>query len=177
MTPGLLAAFASFGLFLVGHVILFQTCNIERRFNAMVLLWFVLLGAYAFSYRLFLFHLPATLVYAGPAWSFPGIVAIANGVVIYLLLFLVYCCLYFTDHSLCVAFMIELEQRPGRCMTRQELKQRFPHDEMLRQRFADLIASNYACQEGEHYRLLSKGLVFARTLGGIKRFLKLEPGG
>jgi hypothetical protein len=62
-------------------------------------------------------------------------------------------------------------------MTRQDLKERFPHDGMLQQRLADLIASGYACREGEHYRLLRKGMLFAGTLGGIKRFLKLGPGG
>jgi hypothetical protein len=177
MTPGLLAACVSFVLFLIGHVILFQTCNIQGRFKAMALLWFVLLGAYAISYAVLLHWLPQTLVYAGPVLSFPGIVGIVNGMVIYLLFFLIYCCLYFTDHSLSVAFMIELEGRPSRQMTRQELKERFPHDEMLRQRFADLIANGYVHQEQDHYRLAGKGLLFAGTLGAMKRFLKLEPGG
>lgn len=177
MTPGLLAAFAAFALFLLGQVILFQLFNIQRRFNALALIWFTLLAAYGLLYVVLLSCLPAVFVYPGPALAWPGIMGIANGVVIYLLLFLVYCCLYFTDHSLCVAFMIELESRPNRRMTRQDLKKRFPHDKMLQQRLADLIASGYAFQEGEHYRLLRKGMLFAGTLGGIKRFLKLEPGG
>lgn len=177
MTPGLLAAGISFALFLIGHVILFHTCNIQGRFKAMALLWFILLLAYGLSYALLLQRLPATLVYAGPVLSLPGITGIVNGLVIYLLLFLIYCCLYFTDHSLSVAFMIELEGRPSRKMTRQELKERFPHDEMLRQRFADLIANGYVRKEQEHYRLAAKGLLFAGTLGAMKRFLKLEPGG
>jgi len=177
MTPGLLAAFATFVLFLIGQIVLFQLFNIQRRFNALALTWFTLLVAYGLLYAVFLRRLPTMFVYSGPALTWPGIVGIANGVVIYLLLFLVYCCLYFTDHSLCVAFMIELEGRPNRRMTRQELKQRFPHDKMLQQRLADLIASGYVGQEGAHYQLAGKGVLFAATLGGIKRFLKLGPGG
>jgi hypothetical protein len=177
MSPGLLSAFATFALFLLGQIALFQLFNIQRRFNALALIWLILLAAYGLLYAVLLSCLPTVFVYPGPALTWPGIIGIANGVFIYLLLFLVYCCLYFTDHSLCVAFMIELEGRPNRRMTRQDLKERFPHDKMLQQRLADLIASGYACQEGEHYRLLKKGMLFAGTLGGIKRFLKLEPGG
>lgn len=177
MTPGLLAAFATFVLFLIGQIALFQLFDIRSRFNALALIWLSLLVAYGFLYTVFLHYLPAVFVYPGPTLAWPGIIGIANGVVIYLLLFLVYCCFYFTDHSLCVAFMIELEGRPSRRMTRQDLKERFPHDKMLQQRLADLIASGYVYQEGEHYRLAGKGVLFAGTLGGIKRFLKLEPGG
>jgi hypothetical protein len=177
MTPGILACFAAFFLFLVGQIALFQLFDIRRRFNALALLWLVLLAAYGYLYALFLHRLPSSLVLPGPVLSLPGIIAIANGVVIYLLMFLVYCCLYFTDHSLCVAFMIELESRPGRRMTREELKKRFPHYEMLQQRLADLIESGYVLREGEHYRLTSKGKLFAGTLGGMKYFLKLAPGG
>jgi hypothetical protein len=177
MTPGLLSAFATFGLFLIGQVALFQLFNIQRRFNALALVWFVLLAAYGVFYAFLLHHLPLALVYAGPVLSWSEIIGIVNGAVLYLLLFLVYCCLYFTDHSLCVAFMIELEGRPSRRMTRQDLKERFPHDKMLQQRLSDLIASGYACQEGQHYRLARKGVLFAGALGGIKRFLNLEPGG
>ena len=177
MTPGLLAAFTTFVLFLVGQIALFQLFNIQRRFNALALIWFTLLAAYGAFYALFLHRLPAVFIYPGSAFTWPGIIGIANGVVVYLLLFLVYCCLYFTDHSLCVAFMIELEGRPNRRMSRQELKERFPHDKMLHQRLDDLIASSYVVQEGEHYRLAQKGILFAGSLGAIKRFLKLEPGG
>jgi hypothetical protein len=177
MTSGLLAAFITFGLFLIGQIALFQLFDIRRRFNALALIWTALLVAYGFLYALFLSCLPSVLVYSGPVSTVPGIIGIANGVVLYLLLFLVYCCLYFTDHSLCVAFMIELEGRPSRRMTRRELKERFPHDKMLQQRLADLIASGYARKEGDYYRLVRKGVLFAGGLGTIKRFLKLEPGG
>lgn len=177
MTPGLLAAFTTFFLFLVGHVILFQTSNIARRFNAMAIIWAALLVGYVALYAVFIRRLPAALVSPEPVWGLTGIVGALNGAVVYLLLFLVYCCFYFTDHSLSVAFMIELEHRPGRRITRTELKQRFPHDAMLKQRFADLEANGYVIRQGEYYRLTPKGKLFAGTLGAIKRFLKLEPGG
>jgi hypothetical protein len=177
MTPGLLAAFSSFLLFLIGHVILFQLFTVTKRFQAMAATWLALLAAYLVLYALFLRCLPAAFVSAEPVVSLSGLVGILNGMVVYLLLFLIYCCLYFTDHSLSVAYMIELEHRPGKTMTRTELIQRFPHEAMLQQRLADLIANSYVVQEGEYYRLAPKGRLFAGTLGTIKRMLKLEPGG
>ena len=174
MTPGILAAFAGFFLFLVGHVLLFQLFTIRRRFQAMVALWAALLAAYGILCVVFHRHLPAAFVSSEPVVQ---VVGVLNGVAIYLLMFLVYLCIYFTDHSLSVAFMIELEHRPGRRMTREELKQRFPHDAMLRQRFADLEANHYVIREGDSYRLAPKGKLFVATLGSMKRFLKLEPGG
>ncbi len=177
MTPGLLAAFVSFFLFLIGHVVLFQLFTITKRFQAMAVAWFILLAVYGGLYVVFLCCLPAGLVFAEPVASLSGVASILNGAVVYLLLFLIYCCVYFTDHSLSVAYMIELEHRPGRTMTRTELKERFPHDAMLQQRLADLIANRYVVQEGEHYRLDTKGKCLTAVLGNVKRFLKLEPGG
>lgn len=177
MTAGLLAAFSSFFLFLIGHVLLFQLFTLTKRFQAMAVTWFGLLAAYGGLYVVFLHGLPARFVSPEPVASLSGLVGVLNGAVVYLLLFLIYCCFYFTDHSLSVAYMIELEHRPGKTMTRTELKERFPHDAMLRQRLADLIANRYVVQEGDYYRLAPKGQLFAGTLGSIKRLLKLEPGG
>jgi hypothetical protein len=177
MTAGLLAGFLTFVLFLIAHVLLFQLFDITKRFNAMALTWFVLLAAYGALYSLFIHRLPAAFVSADPVWSMVGVVGVLNGAVVYLLLFLIYCCFYFTDHSLSVAYMIELEHRPGKTMTRAQLKERFPHEPMLRQRLTDLVANGYVIQEGEYYRLAPKGKLFAGTLGTMKRFLKLEPGG
>jgi hypothetical protein len=177
MTPGLLAAFLSFFLFLIGHVVLFQVFTVTKRFQAMAATWVALLAAYGVLYAAFLRCLPAAFVSAEPVASLPGLMGILNGVVVYLLLFLIYCCFYFTDHSLSVAYMIELEHCPGKTMTRTELIKRFPHDAMLRQRLADLVANSYVIQEGEYYRLAPKGKLFAGILGAIKRLLKLEPGG
>jgi hypothetical protein len=177
MTAGLLAAISTFLLFLIAQVLLFHLFTITKRFNAMSLIWFVLLAAYGRLYVVFLRWLPAAFVSPETIWSVPGVVGILNGAIIYLLLFLVYCCFYFTDHSLSVAYMIELEHRPGKTMTRDQLKERFPHEAMLSQRLADLVANGYVVQEGEYYRLTPKGRLFAGVLGGLKRFLKLEPGG
>lgn len=177
MTAGLLAAFFSFLLFLIGHVLLFQIFIISKRFNAMAATWFILLTAYGVLYAGLVRWLPSAFVSPEPVGSLTGVVGVVNGAVVYLLLFLIYCCLYFTDHSLSVAYMIELEHRPGKTITRAQLKERFPHDAMLRRRLADLIANSYVVQDGEYYQLAPKGKLFAGTLGTIKRMLRLEPGG
>ena len=143
----------------------------------MALMWLALTVVYGILYWVFQTYLPTGWRSPAPVCSVEGVVGILNGLVVYLLLFLSYCCLYFTDHSLSVAYMIELEHRPGRTLTRTELKKRFPHDTMLRQRLGDLISNHYIIQEGECYRLAPKGKLFAGTLGIIKRVLRLEPGG
>jgi len=172
MMPGLLAAGIAIVAFLVVQVVIFNLCRVVRRFQALAGMWFVLLAVYGAMFALLQQRLPA-------AWlaetDFERWVSFVNGGIVYLLLFLIYLCLYFTDHSLTVAYAIELELHGH--MTRDEIKQRFPHDRMLQQRLADLVSNRYLIQEGESFRLAPKGKLFAGTLGTIKRCLKLEPGG
>jgi len=175
MIPSLLAATLTFFAFLVGHVVLFNLFIIERRFQALVATWLILLALYAGLYCIFQQHLPLAWQSTAPLLSIVGIVALLNGVVIYLLLFLIYCCFYFVDHSLTVAFAIEFDLRGS--MTIEDLKKRFPYDVMLAQRLEDLIANHYVTREGDAYRLAHKGLCFVAVLGSVKRFLRLEPGG
>jgi len=177
MISGLVSAVCSFVLFLIGHVLLFQLFTITRRFQALVATWFVLLVAYLMIYLFMERHFPAVPASSSPSSSYEGLVGFVNGIVVYLLFFLIYCCLYFTDHSLSIAFMIELEDRPQKKMTRNELTQRFPFDAFLKQRITDLEESKFIIREGDYIRVAPKGKLCAATLGSLKRFLKLEPGG
>jgi len=172
MMPGLLAAAICIVAFLVMQVAVFNLAPVGRRFDALTGMWLGLLPLYITVFALFQHRLPASWLAVS---KLEIIVSGINGAVVYLLLFLIYLCFYFTDHSLTVAYTIELERRGQ--MTRDDIKQRFPHDAMLRQRLADLITNGYVIQEGEYYRLAHKGRAFAGTLGTMKRFLKLEPGG
>ena len=172
MMPGLLAAAISFVAFLVVQVALFNLCTIRRRFQALASMWFGLLALYGVLVAVLQWHLPTHWL---AATQLETTIGILNGAAVYLLLFLVYCCFYFTDHSLTVAFAIEFEARGS--MTRADLKQRFPYDTMLAQRLDDLIANRYVVRNGDAYQLAPKGQRFVAILGTLKRFLKLEPGG
>ena len=101
-------------------------------------MWFALLAPYCAMLLFFQHRLPS-------AWlaetNFEVWVSFVNGAVVYLLLFLIYLCLYFTDHSLTIVYAIELELRGQ--MTHDDIKRRFPYDAMLEQRLADLIANHY----------------------------------
>ena len=135
----------------------------------MTLVWTVLLGAYAAIYRAF--DTP-------PLTSLEGIVFFANGMLIYLFLFLTFCYCYFvSNHSLSVLYMMALEDVPEQCVTVNELKQKFPYDELLSQRLRDLEANHFVLRSGEHFELTSQGKGRAHVAGGLKKFLNLEPGG
>ena len=172
MMPGLLAVAISFFSFFVVQVVLFNLFTIKRRFQALVGMWFCLSVLYGFLFAIFQHRLPVKWL---ASTRIETIVSFLNGATLYLLLFLVYCCFYFTDHSLTVAFAIEFDARGS--MTRDDLKQRFPYDAMLEQRLADLIANQYVRRDGGAYQLAPKGRCFVAVLGTLKNFLKLEPGG
>ena len=164
-------------VFLVMQIALVHVTVVTNRLKAMALTWLVLVPLYVALYHPLQHALPAALL---PEEGVSDFVRRANfviGMVDYLLIFLTYGCLYYSDHSLCPAYMVEIANRPQRRMTISEIKQHFPFDAMLRQRLADLIANSYVVEEGEHDRLDSKGKCLTAVLGTLKRFLKLEPGG
>jgi hypothetical protein len=172
MMPGLLAAAITIGVFLAVQVAIFNLFHIVRRFQALAAMWFALLALYVAMFLFFQHRLPQVWL---AETDFERWVSFVNGAVVYLLLFLIYLCLYFTDHSLTVAYAIEFEQRGQ--MTRDDIKRRFPHNAMLEQRLADLTANSYVVRSGDAYCLAPKGKFFVSTLGTLKRLLKLELGG
>jgi hypothetical protein len=177
MVPGLLAAFICFAVFLVTQIALAHLAPATHGLKAMALTWLVLLALYVALYGPLQNALPAALLPAEGLSRLAQRVNFLNGILVYLLMFLSYACFYYTDHSLCLAYMIEFESRPLKRMTLGEIQQHFPFDAMLARRLEDLIASQYVVREGERYRLDTKGRCLAAVAGTLKRSLKLEPGG
>jgi hypothetical protein len=177
MAPGLLAAFICFAVFLITQIVLVHLIVVTNRLKAMALTWLVLLALYVALYGPLENALPAALLPAEGLSDLARRVNFVNGALVYLMMFLSYACFYYTDHSLCLAYMIEFESRPLKKMTIEEIKQHFSYDALLAGRLDDLVANHYVVREGEQYRLAPKGQLFAGTLGTIKRMLKLEPGG
>jgi hypothetical protein len=177
MIPGLLAATLCFVLFLAIIIVWFHIAPGVHRFGTMARVWLSLLVLYVPLYFWLQHLLPASLAAVAPLTSLEGAVNFANGLVVFTLMYLNFCALYTSDHGLSLAFMFELEGRADKQMTLDELIQRFPYDAMLRGRLRDLEANNFGIREGEYFRLTSKGRLVVMFLGGIKRLLKLEPGG
>jgi hypothetical protein len=177
MIPGLLAATLCFGLFLAIIIAWFHIAPEVHRFATMARVWLTLLILYVPLYLLLQDLLPSAFAAVAPLKSLKGAVNFANGVLVFTLMYLNFCALYTSDHGLSLAFMFELEGRADKRMTLDELIQRFPYDAMLKGRLSDLEANNFVIREGEYFRLAPKGRFVATFLGGIKRFLKLEPGG
>ncbi|MGD0016339.1 MAG: hypothetical protein ABSC38_02320 [Verrucomicrobiia bacterium] len=169
MLPGICSAFLTFAVFLVAVVVRFRLSRACHRLQAMLLIWTLLLAVYGGIYRAF--DTP-------PLTSLEGIVFFGNGILIYLFLFFTFCyCYIVSDHSLSVIYMMALEELPEKRMTLDDLKRKFPYDELLRQRLIDLQNNGFLVVEGESYRLTAKGMRNAAIAGGLKRFLHLEPGG
>jgi len=177
MIPGLLAATLCFALFLAIIIAWFHLAPEVHRFGTMARVWLALLVLYVPLYLLLQHLLPPAFAAVAPLNSLKGAVNFANGMLIFTLMYLNFCALYTSDHGLSLAFMFELEGRADKKMTVDELIQRFPYDAMLKGRLSDLEANNFVVREGDYFRLAPKGRFVATFLGGIKRFLKLEPGG
>lgn len=177
MIAGLLAAVICFILFLATIIAWFHRAPGVHRFGAMARAWLVLLLIYLPVY--FFVAEPLTARVAAPLAlsDIRGAVNFLNGMVVFTLMYLSFCVLYSSDHGLSLAFMFELEAKTDKRMTLAQLIQRFPYDAMLRGRLSDLEANGFVIRKGEHFRLASKGNFIAWILGGLKRFLKLEPGG
>lgn len=177
MIAGLLCAVICFALFLATIIAWFNRSPGVHRFGAMAKAWLVLLLVYLPVYFFVAQPLTARVAAPLPISELAGAVNLVNGMVVFTLMYLSFCVLYSSDHGLSLAFMFELEGKTDKRMTLAELIQRFPYDAMLRGRLTDLEANGFVVREGEYFRLAPKGRFVAGFLGGIKRFLKLEPGG
>jgi hypothetical protein len=177
MIGGLLAAVICFILFLATIIAWFHRAPGVHRFGAMARTWLVLLLIYLPVYFFVAQPLTVRLAAALPLSDIQGAVNFVNGIVVFTLMYLSFCVLYSSDHGLSLAFMFELEDKTDKRMTLEQLIERFPYDAMLRGRLSDLEGNGFVIREGEYFRLAPKGRFIAGFLGGLKRFLKLEPGG
>jgi hypothetical protein len=177
MIAGLITAAVSFGLFLLGIIILFHKRRISRRFKAMGVVWLLTLPLYVILYFGVQRVLPDWMSPVVPLGSPVGCAFFLNGLFVYFLGLLAFCCLYTSDHGLSVAFMLEIDGRASKQMSMSELLERFPYDALLEQRLSHLESAHFVVKEGEFFRLDLKGRRYATVLGWMKRKLQLEPGG
>jgi hypothetical protein len=178
MLSGILASFLCLVVFIATVVLRFHLPPVGHRLQVMMRIWALLLPVYAALYFGVRTVLPAWLGCPLPWYDLEGLAAFLNGALLYALLFLAWCYCYFcADHSLSVLYMMALEDAPTRRLSLDEIEKAFPYDEMLRQRLVDLQNNGFVVVTDDVYSLTEKGQRNARIAGGLKRFLRLEPGG
>ena len=178
MVSGIGGAFFCFGLFIGTVIIRFHCPRLGHRLHTMIRLWILLVPVYVALYFGLHHFMPVWLRCPLPWMSLEGLVAFVNGLLLYWLLFLAWCYCYFcVDHSLSIGYMIALENTVQRRLTLEDLKASFPFDQLLTGRLRDLEANGFVTQENGWYALTAKGRRNATIAGGLKRFLRLEPGG
>jgi hypothetical protein len=178
MLSGILASFLCLALFIIVVVARFQFPPVGHRLSVMIRIWMLLLPVYAVLYFGVRAALPTWLGCPLPWHDVPGLAAFLNGALLYALLFLAWCYCYFcTDHSLSVLYMMALETTPTRRLSMDDLKKAFPYEKLLQERLLDLQNNGFVVVKDDAYSLTKKGRRNARIAGGLKRFLRLEPGG
>jgi hypothetical protein len=178
MLSGICAAFLCLTFFILAVVVRFQFPPVGHRLSVMICIWALLLPVYAALYFGVRAALPPWLGCPLPWHDLEGLAAFLNGVLLYALLFSAWCYCYFcTDHSLSVLYMMALEDTSTRRMTLDDLKKAFPYEELLQQRLLDLQNNGFVAVRDDTFSLTRKGRRNARIAGGLKQFLRLEPGG
>jgi hypothetical protein len=178
MLSGICAAFLCLTLFILAVVARFHFSPIGHRLHVMMRIWALLLPVYAGLYFGARAALPPWLGCPVPWHNLEGLGTFLNGALLYALLFLAWCYCYFcTDHSLSVLYMMALENTSIKRMTLDDLKKAIPYEELLRQRLLDLQNNGFVAVKDDTFLLTEKGRRNARIAGGLKQFLRLEPGG
>jgi hypothetical protein len=178
MLSGICTAFLCLTLFILAVVVRFHRPPVSHRLQTMIHVWALLLPVYAALYFGVRAALPTWLGCPVPWRDLEGLAAFLNGALLYALLFLAWCYCYFcTDHSLSVLYMLALEDTDARRLSLDDLKKAFPYEELLRQRLLDLQNNGFVAVTDDTFSLTKKGRRNARVAGGLKRFLRLEPGG
>lgn len=178
MLSGIYTAFMCLTLFILAVVARFQFPPVGHRLHAMIRIWALLLPVYAVLYFGVRAALPTWLGCPLPWHDLEGLAAFLNGVLLYALLFLAWCYCYFcTDHSLSVLYMMALEDTSTRRLSLDDLKKAFPYENLLHERLLDLQINGFVVVKDDAFSLTKKGGRNARIAGGLKRFLRLEPGG
>jgi len=172
---GLLAAALTFLIYLGVQAGWFHAVRIRRKLSVMLGLWAVGGALYAGFFALLpddATYLPRLLVAPSDAltWS--------SGLFVYWGLFSAYYQVFnMADNSVGVRSLIELTRGPGGGMTLVELKRVYPYDAMLGRRLERLVEAGFLERADDRYRCAPKGAAAARTMGTLKAFLRLGPGG
>jgi len=172
MTKAVITGFACFLLFIVFHILLFHNFNIRRRFYAMARLFFIMLLAYAAAFFLVTEEHVQRLIQ--PLLSLT-LVGFLNGAFLHYFFFHFY--LHFiqiVDRSPCTRILVEIESSPERCLTLEELKQRYSIDAKIAHELDDMVIMGRLEKKGNSYANTWKGRLHYRVFRYLREFLRLE---
>lgn len=145
----------------IAHFALLHWAPVERRARALV---GVFVGAAAGH------AVTAMLLGAGP-WR------AVYGVVLVFCAFILYGPFYYTiAASFSVRILVDLAGTPGG-LAPDELRRRYPVDDILAGRLRTLVASGYLWPSGSAFALSPKGAAIARPFRLVKALWRLGPGG
>jgi hypothetical protein len=78
------------------------------------------------------------------------------------------------DRSISAHMVMHFLEEPSHSLTETELARLYPPEEVFRKRFGECIDVGVLTQEGERYRLTSKGVRIARFFRSMVSLLRIE---
>jgi hypothetical protein len=172
---GIEAGLATFLCYALLQNTLFHFRQIGRRAVVLVGLWLGLLPLYAVIYA----AMPDdAAVWPAPLAAPSDLSTALSGGLWYVFLVMGYIVFfYLAESSVSIRSMIELASEPTRGLTLAELTGRYRYDWMLERRLRRLVHAGYLVERQGWYETTRRGRVAASVSAGVKRLLRLGPGG
>lgn len=154
---------------------LFHLVQISRRAAVLIGLWVGLLPLYSVIYG----AMPDdATVWPAPLVAPSDLLTALSGGLWYVFLVMGYIVFfYLAESSVGIRSMIELASEPARGLTLAELTRRYRYDWMLERRLRRLVHAGYLVESGGWYQTTRRGRIAASVSAGVKRLLRLGPGG
>jgi hypothetical protein len=154
----LIATFAAFTMFVIGHALHFHFFIPQARVNALLLAALLGLGLFFVIYWI----LPAeeALEKKLGRWRKPAVKALPGivGSLLYVLLFIGYLEFYFTaDRSITFRMLRIIDERPTKTITTAEMLEAYDTKAIILRRLDDMEYGGYMAKSGDTYSLTPKG--------------------
>ena len=175
MLRGIVLAFCCFILFLIIHFGIFHTCKVKNRFRTLTIIFYSLFPVYLLLYLL----IPEDVFLpVNQLSTLDTVVALINGMLIYMFLWFGYCQFYFVvDRAISVRIMIEVENAPGKKLTADQIRQVYDLDDMLSRRLQQVLEQKYVTVNSGSYSNTQKGRFEGLVFQFLKKYLQLGRGG
>lgn len=175
MLRGIVLAFCCFIVFLLLHFGIFHTRSIKKRFRMLVIIFYSLFPLYLMLYLV----IPEdAFLPVNELSEFSKMVALFNGMLIYMFLWFGYCQFYFVvDRSISVRVMIELENAPEKQLTPEQIREVYDLDDMLSRRLQHMVGQKYITLGSGYYKNTKKGRYESLLFKFLKEYLQLGIGG
>ncbi len=161
---GILAAFTSFGVFVVVHWAVLHWLRWRPLSRVLNGLWLANLGLYA------------VLVWrwAPDVRTLAGIVNLLNGLLLQVFLLIGYAAFFFlVERGLSLRVLIEISRATGGRMTLDEIKRAYPYDYILEKRIGQMVRMGYWVEQDGRFQSTEKGRRFAALHRRVWKILRI----